>query len=185
MSNLIQLVYISRATFRPSPAAAGVEPVVARILQQSRSHNPRLGIGGVLYYGDGCFFQCLEGEPDKVLPLVEKLKRDSRHRDFRVLKQVPVNHREFSHWSMKYIAVSDAVKSLLQSRGFKRFDPYAFDEKTQEQLLHLFRSLGDQTTDVNAGAPNSERLSHGKLWAGMAVLTLLLAVAMGIVWLPA
>lgn len=143
MSQLIQLVYISRANFQPGPAEAGVEPVVARILQQSRTNNPKRGIGGVLYYGDGCFFQCLEGEQEVVLKLVEKLKRDSRHKDFRIVQKGPVTARHFSDWSMKYIPVSDAVKSLLESRGHKRFDPYQFDRKTHEQLLHLFRSLGD------------------------------------------
>ncbi|HEY7883876.1 MAG TPA: BLUF domain-containing protein [Cellvibrionaceae bacterium] len=154
MSSLMQLVYISRANFKPSPAAAGVEPVVARILQQSRTNNPRLSIGGVLYYGDGCFFQCLEGEQQVVLKLVDKLKGDTRHKDFRIVHQAPVTERQFSDWSMKYIPVSDAVKSLLESRGHKRFDPYQFDSDTHNQLLRLFRSLG-KSSQEQPGAPSA------------------------------
>ena len=61
MSKLVQLIYASRATFAPNLASGGIEKEVGRVLVQSRRNNPKKEIGGVLYYGDGCFFQCLEG----------------------------------------------------------------------------------------------------------------------------
>ena len=64
--SLIRLAYASRASFRPSGNASGVEPEVGRILMTSLRNNPREGIVGGLYYGDGYFFQYLEGEGDAV-----------------------------------------------------------------------------------------------------------------------
>ena len=61
MSDLVQIVYVSRSTFTTMPAELGIEPSVARILAQSRINNSRRGLVGALYFGDGCFFQCLEG----------------------------------------------------------------------------------------------------------------------------
>ena len=62
MTDLIRIVYISRATFPITPDSDGIEPNVARILSTSRTNNRKNGLVGMLYYGDGCFFQCLEGE---------------------------------------------------------------------------------------------------------------------------
>ena len=59
MSSLIRLIYVSRANFEPAKESGGIEPTVARILMQSRRNNPKEQIGGVLYFGDGYFFQCL------------------------------------------------------------------------------------------------------------------------------
>lgn len=57
MSELIRLVYASRAAFKPAPVKQGVEPSVARILIQSRRNNSHENIGGVLYFGDVHFFR--------------------------------------------------------------------------------------------------------------------------------
>lgn len=141
MSNLIQVVYISRANFNAAPAESGIEPTVARILQQSRINNPRLGIGGVLYYGDGCFFQCLEGEAAAVEQLLGKLKLDPRHADFEVVLRRDIKEREFARWSMKYVQVNDPVRNLLAGWGMKRFDPYQMNRERIAHLLQLFREL--------------------------------------------
>ena len=57
MSALIRLIYVSTARFKAAKSHEGIEPTVARILMSSRSKNPQHQIGGVLYYGDGYFFQ--------------------------------------------------------------------------------------------------------------------------------
>ncbi len=48
---------------------------------------------GVLYYADGYFFQCLEGEDPVLELLVEKLRKDSRHREIMIygLKAIDQN----------------------------------------------------------------------------------------------
>ena len=51
MSNLVQLVYVSRALFPASNNPSAVEPEVAQILAVSRTNNKRNGLVGVLYYG--------------------------------------------------------------------------------------------------------------------------------------
>ena len=56
MTNLIQMIYISRSTFVTTEPANVIEPNVARILLKSRANNKKNGLVGVLYFGDGCFF---------------------------------------------------------------------------------------------------------------------------------
>ncbi|MFN3580749.1 MAG: BLUF domain-containing protein, partial [Pseudomonas sp.] len=105
MTDLIRIVYISRATFATSTAANGVEPTVARILSVSRSNNRKNGLVGMLYYGDGCFFQCLEGETSKVQALYKTLLKDSRHTDLKILASEQIKRLSFPDWSMKYVPI--------------------------------------------------------------------------------
>ena len=73
MSRLIQIIYISRSSFITTTNSTEIEPNVARILAKSRVNNRKNGLVGVLYFGDGCFFQCLEGEETEVDKLYSKL----------------------------------------------------------------------------------------------------------------
>ena len=58
---LVRLLYASR------PAAPLPTAVVDVILAQSRAHNARLGITGILCYNRETFLQVLEGGRDEVL----------------------------------------------------------------------------------------------------------------------
>lgn len=144
MSDLICVLYISRATFKPLPATKGIEPNVGRILQASRTNNARRGVGGVLFYGDGCFFQCLEGERDIVKPLLETIRQDKRHTDIRVVSEQSAKQRYFEDWTMKYTSINDAVKTMLKTHGFERFDPYQFDANHFRALLKTLKDINDE-----------------------------------------
>lgn len=138
MSNLIRLVYVSRANFQQAGGSGAIEPTVARILMQSRRNNPRKKIGGVLYYGDGCFFQCLEGQSDVVNELVAKIMQDERHSNVQILKVSPITQRQFNNWSMKYIPLESDISALLKRHHLDSFDPYQFSDEIIDDLVQLF-----------------------------------------------
>lgn len=150
MSNLIRLMYISRATFKPTPAIQGIEPHVARILQSSRINNAKIDVGGVLFYGDGHFFQCLEGDKAAVHKLLERLHHDDRHTDVKIVSEKAVQVRRFDDWSMKYTAINESIKSLLAKFGFKTFNPYKFDPRHFEALIDALEKM-NQPDDIIEG----------------------------------
>ena len=79
MGNLIRLIYASTAT-NPGESNAGIIQVdVGRILKQSRKNNPWQQIGGVLYFSNNYFFQCLEGGQEVANKLYNKIAEDPRH----------------------------------------------------------------------------------------------------------
>ena len=139
MSNLLQLIYMSRATFASTPGARGVDPTVARILAKSRANNRQAGLAGVMVFGDGCFFQCLEGDAAVVDALYAKLERDDRHTDMVLISRCPITRHSFSDWSMKYVMIDKALERLLLERGHQSFDPYAFDAETTQALMKLLQ----------------------------------------------
>ncbi len=157
MTNLIQLIYISRSTFTPAKISNNIEPNVARILLKSRVNNKKNGLVGVLYFGDGCFFQCLEGEAEAVDQLYETLLKDTRHKDLKVFSRKSIDTLTFSDWSMKHVPLEDEMNKLLKSQGFKTFNPYKFSAEMTQNALNLFHSTNDVTDsflleDVNLQA---------------------------------
>ncbi|GJL68804.1 MAG: hypothetical protein NPIRA06_14390 [Nitrospirales bacterium] len=107
---MIQISYISTATKPMS------QEDLEQILRSSRENNARLGITGMLLYGNNTFIQILEGEENTVNELIGRIKNDSRHTDFQVLKKRAVDRREYADWSMGFKRVSgeefQAVKGL-------------------------------------------------------------------------
>ena len=145
MTNLIQMIYISRSTFMTTELTNGIEPNVARILLKSRANNKKNGLVGVLYFGDGCFFQCLEGAAEAVDRLYETLLKDSRHKDIKILSRKSIDALSFSNWSMKHVALEDEMMKLLKSQGLKKFDPYKFNTELTKSALELLHSTNDST----------------------------------------
>ena len=104
---LVRLLYASRA------AAPLTTPVVESILAQSRAHNPKLGITGILCYSDDLFLQVLEGGRDEVCELYNTIVRDDRHRNVRILSYEEISERRFGNWTMGHVDVATVNPSLL------------------------------------------------------------------------
>lgn len=183
MSDLVQIVYISRSTFKPLPAARGIEPTVARILVQSRINNPRRGLVGALYFGDGCFFQCLEGRSEDVDRLYAALLEDPRHTDLKVLSRRSIEKTQFDSWSMKYVPLDAQMKELLAQRALTSFDPYRFDADTVARVLEMLRTRADvEPAAVSLGGRGEAEVADRALryarWALVSAASALL-VAVG------
>ena len=133
--DLVRLNYASTATFEPNEAG-GIEVEVARILAQSRKNNKAKAVGGVLHYGNGYFFQALEGERSVVNDVYNTIAADPRHRDVQILSFDSVPDRLFADWSMKYVPLEDQIHSLLDRCGID-FNPYRFSDDFVREFLNL------------------------------------------------
>ena len=104
---LVRLLYASR------PAAPLTSTVVDSILAQSRAHNPKLGITGMLCYSEDLFMQVLEGGRDEVCELYNTIVRDDRHVNVRILCFEEIAERRFGRWTMGHVSVATIDPSLL------------------------------------------------------------------------
>ena len=93
---MIQVTYISTPT-RPMSSDDLMD-----ILNTSRSNNLKVGISGMLLFTGEMFIQILEGEENVVDRLIEIIKKDPRHRDFRVIERKKVMSREYVDWTMGF-----------------------------------------------------------------------------------
>ena len=111
--DLIQVVYASRATV---PCDG---PFLSALLEKARNRNAQLGVTGVLLYHTGAFLQVLEGVPDVVAALYEKIERDRRHDRVAILQRQTVAERSFSEWSMGLMKTDS--KALRGAPGVNEF----------------------------------------------------------------
>ena len=171
MSKLIRLIYISRSNLQ-AIENVDIEPGIARILTISRINNRKRGLVGVLYFGNGCFFQCLEGEQETVDALYEKLKMDKRHSDLKVLSRQDITRLSFSQWDMKYVKIDTTINSFLESRGYSEFDPYKLDDRTTSDLIRFLKLAPDADDVAKAAAPATAMPAAATASPGMAQLSL-------------
>ena len=89
-----------------SPSRPITEPDLVDILKTSRANNPPLNITGILIFGDNTFVQVLEGPPEVVSDLYEKIVRDPRHNNCRKFITRSTKECSFPNWSMGFRALS-------------------------------------------------------------------------------
>ncbi|MES3024112.1 MAG: BLUF domain-containing protein [Pseudomonadota bacterium] len=184
MGKLVQIIYISRSTSAPGRPENGLDPVVARILAKSRSNNRKNGLVGVLYFGDGCFFQCLEGEEGTIDTLYAKLEQDPRHKDLKIISRKSIAAPSFKDWSMKYVPVEQAMIRLMQSKGITGFDPYRFDDDTTHGVIELLHRATEppelaapvaEVSPTPPAAPLPEKKSAGTMAMALGAVAALAA----------
>lgn len=107
------LVYTSTASVFFS------EEALRGALGSWRATNARLGVTGVLLYGEGQILQVLEGEAATVQKLFATIAADLRHHGVSKLADGPSPGRAFADWSMKFRAVdaADFARVVQQLRG--------------------------------------------------------------------
>lgn len=127
---LVRLLYASRA------AAPVTQEIIESILQQSRTHNPSLGITGVLCHGGEVYMQALEGGRDAVNALYTKIVRDTRHREVMLLHYAEVPERHFAGWTMGQVNLTKVNPSLLLKYSDKPvLDPFTVSGRASMALL--------------------------------------------------
>lgn len=184
MQPLIEIIYMSRSTFTPSRLVMNIEPNVARILAKSRINNRRNGLVGVLYFGDGCFFQCLQGEEAAVDALYALLQSDNRHKDLKLFSRKQISALAYADWSMKYVPIEKDMIRLLEKGGYQTFDPYQFDDAMIQDVMSLLQRSPDPTTGSKVEKMIQQSIKPpggAKSKLGWSIVTLIaLVVAAGI-----
>ena len=84
-----QIIYFSTAFDRQDAA------VIAAIVTQSREHNSRNSITGLLVAGGHRYLQVVEGPDAAVEQLVRRLRRDDRHVGMTVMVDRRIDGRSF------------------------------------------------------------------------------------------
>ena len=136
MKTLIHLIYCSAA---PRPLSRNE---LRDLLVGARRYNERHGITGMLLYADGSFFQVLEGAPDDVERLFERISADPRHDHLTLIIREPVATRAFGEWTMGHADIAqDELDQIVGSNDFFAGGRSFLDigEGRAKKLLAAFR----------------------------------------------
>lgn len=152
MPNLIHHIYTSAAQDEFTPDE------LLRILEQSRRNNGPLGVTGMLLHCAGTFFQILEGRPDTVESLFQKIIGDPRHGGVTTIVREAIHKRSFPEWTMGFAEVSASeLATLAGTNDFFGAQACltALDSNRSKKLLTAFtqgrwrRNLSDRPQPAN------------------------------------
>lgn len=97
---LKSLTYTSRASL--DLEASDLEA----IHRTARQANALDGVTGLLIFNGTHFLQIIEGVPNAIDELIERLRRDPRHSALEVRDERAIDQRSFPDWSMEMVRVS-------------------------------------------------------------------------------
>ena len=135
-----QIVYASRPF--------GFDELALRsILLTARRNNTRDGITGALICREDLYLQLLEGPRDKVEAALDRIARDDRHTDLRVLVDEDVSSRLFPSWAMRH----DPARSWMWTAA--QVTAGAVHAATADETRKVFERLAaEPAPDQKAGS---------------------------------
>ncbi|MDD5323369.1 MAG: phosphate-starvation-inducible PsiE family protein [Methylococcales bacterium] len=138
---MIQTTYISTPT-RPMTTDDLME-----ILNTARLNNVCIGVSGMLLYTGSEFIQILEGEEEVVEELLDSIKKDPRHRDFRIIEKKKIYKRDYAEWTMGFKRIGkDELRDVPGLNKFFDTDLGGSIDKNKldliNNLLNHFRNEG-------------------------------------------
>ncbi len=133
---LVRLIYVSTMAERFS----GSE--IDKILTQSRNNNKKNHISGILFFNRNNAIQCLEGNAEVVNKLYAKILQDDRHEAATLIDYRAISKREFTNWSMGYVAETIKTKEVL--RPYFIGDDFNGYELGSDSAIHLLCDLAKQ-----------------------------------------
>ena len=98
VNDLISLCYVSRSLIGEDPAQ------LVDIWEAAERNNEANGLSGALYFDGEIFFQVIEGQEKDVQETFEKIQKDTRHADLKVLSEYFCATRSLGYWNMKVIS---------------------------------------------------------------------------------
>lgn len=132
------------------------------LLSVCRENNKTSDITGILLYLEGCFFQVLEGEPDKIEALYEKISKDDRHHNVMKLTFETLSERGFANWTMGYQSVTrEELAAITGLTDFLDSDNTGFQRMQTTRARKLIECFRDgrwirkdltQYKPINVGA---------------------------------
>lgn len=133
-----QLVYISQAVRKMS-----LEDLTS-IQKIAKVNNEPIDVTGSLFYNGGWFLQVLEGPVATLNTLYQKIEKDPRHKNSRILYNEPAKFRTFSRWSMNMTNLddrqADKYNDLVEVIEAAKTDRKIGSASPAVTLLKIFKS---------------------------------------------
>ncbi len=130
---MIQTTYIS------TPSHPMSTEDLMHILNAARLNNIHLGVSGMLLFTGNEFIQILEGEEKVIEDLLATIKKDPRHRDFRIIEKKKITTREYADWTMGFKRIDK--EDLRDVPGLNKIFDTDLSGEIDHNKLKLINSL--------------------------------------------
>lgn len=149
---IVRLTYYSRNLL--DRLSGPIEEQINDIVIRSVANNRRDAVTGALIHDDGWFAQALEGPESAVSRTFERILRDLRHDEVKLIKMQPVELRRFGACWMACMGRNDANAELFRQHcESERFDPRLMRPDRLGDLIEAVVGRADapQGTAARAG----------------------------------
>ncbi|HDS1531181.1 BLUF domain-containing protein [Stenotrophomonas maltophilia] len=109
------IAYVSRAL--PDLSAERLH----RLVEDAARFNKLAGVTGVLLHDDERFLQYIEGPPDGIDSVYERILQAGSHIDIIELGRGRLGQRQFPYWAMRSLPVDAAMLRQLSSSDWSGF----------------------------------------------------------------
>jgi len=134
-TDLYQFIYISRITSIGLSGASTLNDIA----EVSIAHNKAENISGILCYGNGYFFQYIEGTEQALTNLKNRILKDNRHKDIQTLAFSAITERRFTGWSLRSIILERWMLKDPKVKVFLPFKPYEWTSNDWAKLLEILQ----------------------------------------------
>ena len=134
-SDLCQLVYLSHITSTGLASASTLNDIAEVAIERNQADN----ITGILCYGNGYFFQCVEGSEQALTNLKNRLLVDDRHKDLKILDFSAIAERRFAGWSLRSITLERWMMNEPKLKSFMPFKPHTWEVNGWQQFLDILQ----------------------------------------------
>lgn len=133
--DLFQFIYISRITSLGLSGASTLNDIAEVSIRNNEADN----ISGILCYGNGYFFQCVEGSEQALTNLKNRILMDDRHKDTQTLEFSPLSKRRFTGWSLRSIVLERWMINDPKAKALLPFKPYAWAPNKWQEFLDILQ----------------------------------------------
>ena len=146
--DLCQLIYLSHIT------ATGLSnsSTLNDIAEVANKLNKIDDITGILCYGNGYFFQCVEGTEQALTNLKNRLLVDDRHKDLKIFDFSAIDERRFEGWSLRSITLERWMVNEPRLKTFMPFRPDSWEPNEWQQFLDILQEHYEEqqeNTDID------------------------------------
>ena len=134
-TDLYQFIYISRVTSIGLSGASTLNDIA----EVSIAHNKAENISGILCYGNGYFFQYIEGSEQALTNLKNRILKDNRHKDIQTLAFSAITERRFTGWSLRSIILERWMLKDPKVKEFLPFKPYEWASNDWVKFLEILQ----------------------------------------------
>ncbi|WP_298974332.1 BLUF domain-containing protein [uncultured Psychrobacter sp.] len=134
-TDLYQFIYISRITSIGLSGASTLNDIA----EVSIAHNKAENISGILCYGNGYFFQYIEGSEQALTNLKNRILKDNRHKSIHTLAFSAIEERRFTGWSLRSIILERWMLKDPKVKEFLPFKPYEWASNDWAKFLEILQ----------------------------------------------
>lgn len=156
MGQIHYVTYVSRMTLK-----AGITPrTLSDIMTVAQRENSAHQITGFLCFGNGYFFQYIEGEKSAIEQLFGNIQRDGRNRDVTLKSKGVIEERLFQDWQMLMVNINNPETHEDVINAFLPVLPAGSTAAAADKFVEVMRSQYHRRSLVDFQSYSLKNVSH-------------------------